>query len=179
MWRTRTRQLGLSAIIALALGLFGLGQPALATAADNPPITFSVDKPTATPGTTVSISMTFTNPEATYVRFAYQSLQPTWETVSYGMKFNFLTCKGDASVCEPGGAVNYTAPIAPGASRTVTMTYEVAADSPCVGNGTIGFYAYLHYEFDNGKNAKDGSYFSPTTAVQCAPSGAKAAHSHA
>jgi hypothetical protein len=42
--------------------------------------------------------------------------------------------------------MNPTAPIAPGASRTVSITYQVDPASACGGGHTIAFFIYTYRE---------------------------------
>ncbi|MFD0384959.1 hypothetical protein ACFQ2B_30065 [Streptomyces stramineus] len=135
MRRPTPGRLSLSAILAFVVALLGLAaQPA--SAADTPPMTIAVDKASATPGSTVTIKLTFTNDQSTNAQFVYQSIQPTWNTSSDpGLKYAFSECTGDTTSCtvaaKQSGAVSYSVPVLPGASRTVTLTYQVAADSAC------------------------------------------------
>ncbi|MER6996801.1 hypothetical protein [Streptomyces sp. NPDC000410] len=164
---THLRRFGLSAILASALVCFGMTQPA---AAETPDLSFTVDQATSAPGSTVSLTMTLTNNQATDVWFVYQSVQPTWPTTQRkDLKYSFVSCTSEGASCTGTGTtglgVNYEIPLAPGASRTVTLTYQIAADSGC--NGNIGFYSYLYYEYNNGQNVKDGIYNTPETRVTC------------
>ncbi|MEU3299266.1 MULTISPECIES: hypothetical protein [unclassified Streptomyces] len=166
---THLRRFGLSAVLAFALACFGMAQPA---GADTPDLSFTVDQPVATPGSTVSLTMTLTNNQATDVWFVYQSVQPTWMTTQRkDLKYSFVSCTAQGAACTGTGTtglgVNYEIPLAPGTSRTVTLTYQIAADSGC--NGTIAFYSYLYYEYNNGQSTKDGIHNTPETRVACAP----------
>ncbi|MFF9869564.1 hypothetical protein ACF1G0_29880 [Streptomyces sp. NPDC013953] len=167
MVTTHIRRLTLVAVLALATALLGLGSPA---AAAGPDLTITADRQTATPGSTVNLTMTLTNSQASDIWFVYQSVQPTWTTTQRkDLKYAFSSCVADGVTCSGTGTsslgVNYAIPIAPGASRTVTLTLDIAADSGC--NGTIGFYSYLYYEYDNGKAAQDGIVATPETRVVC------------
>ncbi|WP_329461706.1 hypothetical protein [Streptomyces sp. NBC_01431] len=172
---THLRRFSLAAVLTFALALFGLGQPA---SADTPDVAFSVDHATATPGTTVNLQMTFTNSQTTDVWFVYQSVQPTWQTTQRAdLKYTLASCTGQGVTCTGTGTttlgVSYSVPVAPGASRTVTIPVQIAATSGC--NGDIAFYSYVYYEFNNSQSHKDGVFNSPTTRVNCAtpaPAGA-------
>ncbi|PRH78286.1 hypothetical protein C6N75_15715 [Streptomyces solincola] len=171
---THLRRATLTALPALAALLIGIAQPAAAAgpAAAGPDLTFSVDQPTATPGSTVNLTMTFTNNQATDVWFVYQSVQPTWPTTQRpDLKYAFSSCTAQGVTCSGTGGtslgVNYAVPVPPGAQRTVDLAVTVAPDSGC--NGTIGFYSYLYYEYDNGQSVKDGVFTTPETRVVCAP----------
>ncbi|MEE1757502.1 hypothetical protein [Streptomyces sp. SP18CS02] len=166
---THLVRLALSSVLALTAVLLGLSQPA---AADAPDLTFTVDQPTALPGSTVNMTMTLTNNQATDIWFVYQSVQPTWPTTQRkDLKYAFTACTADGVSCTGAGTtslgVNYAIPLPPGATRTVALTLQIAADSGC--NGNIGFYSYLYYEYNNGQATKDGVFTTPETRVTCAP----------
>ncbi|MFE3323632.1 hypothetical protein [Streptomyces sp. NPDC059176] len=167
---THLRRFGLSAILAVVLACFSTAQPA---GAETPDLSFTIDQPVSAPGSTVSLTMTLTNNQATDIWFIYQSVQPTWTTTQRkDLKYSFASCTGEGASCSGTGTtslgVNYEIPIAPGTSRTVTLTYQIASDSGC--NGNIGFYSYFYYEYDSGQNHKDGIVNTPETRVACAPS---------
>lgn len=167
---THLRQIAFAAILAFAVALLGLAaQPA---SADTPDVAFTVDQPAVTPGSTVNVTMTLTNNQATDIGFVYQSIQPTWATSQRGdLKYTFTSCTSEGASCTGTGTtglgVRYTLPLAPGASRTVTLTFQIAADSGC--NGTIAFYSYIYYEYNGHQSSKDGIYNTPATQVNCAP----------
>ncbi|MGC5342326.1 hypothetical protein ACPXCE_08645 [Streptomyces sp. DT24] len=165
---THLRRFGLTAIIALALAMLGMAQPA--SADDTPDLSFAVAQTTATPGSSVDITMTLTNNQTTDIWFVYQSLQPTWLTAQRtDVKYSFTSCTSEGVTCTGTGTtslgVNYAIPLAPGASRTVTLTYQIAADSGC--NADIAFYSYLYYEYNYGQSVKDGTFNAPSTRVTC------------
>ncbi|WP_058041658.1 hypothetical protein [Streptomyces roseifaciens] len=173
MRRSLFGRLGLSATLASVVALLGLAQPA--SAADTPPMTVTVDKASATPGSTVSITLKFTNDQSTNTQFVYQSIQPTWSTSQDpALKYAFASCTGDVTSCnvtgKQSGSMNYAVPILPGASRTVTLTYNVAADSACGPSRRIEFYTYLYYEYQGGQAKKDGVN-SVGTDIACNTSG--------
>ncbi|MFF3456814.1 hypothetical protein ACFYXH_21265 [Streptomyces sp. NPDC002730] len=166
---THLRRIALAAVLAIAVALLGLAQPA---AADTPDLTFTVDQPVAAPGSTVNLTMTLTNNQATDVAFVYQSIQPTWATSQRSdLKYSFTSCTSEGATCTGTGTtglgVNYALPLAPGASRTVTLTFQIAPDSGC--NGSISFYSYLYYEYNGHQSAKDGIHNTPVTQVDCPP----------
>ncbi|MFK8844417.1 hypothetical protein [Streptomyces sp. Ac-502] len=169
---------GFAALLALVVSVLGLAGASPASAADTPALAFTVDKAQATPGSDVTVTMTFTNTGTADVRFVWQSFQPTWETSSAsGLKYTWKTCTADPGVtCTAGQGASYAVPIAPGATRTVTMTYTIGADSSC-GYPDVAFYSYVYTEFAGGQPAKDGTYFTPATRVICPttpPAGAQA-----
>jgi hypothetical protein len=127
-------------------------------------ITSSFDTQVAHPGDTVTLNVTFTNPETVDVIFTYLSVNWTWETVSDGTKFSTTGCTGQLSLCD-GHALNYTAPIAPGATRTATLTNVIAADSPCGESTNLSFFFYSYRESSAG--AFDLIENSPTVTVLC------------
>ncbi|MER5785199.1 hypothetical protein ABT104_26330 [Streptomyces mobaraensis] len=167
---TTRRRLGLSGLLALGIGLPGLvQQPASAAAA--PAMTITADKPSATPGSTVTLTMTFTNDQTTNTQFVYQSIQPTWATSQDpGLKYTFKSCTGEAVQCDVNGqtgVVRYNVPVIPGATRTVKLTYTIAADSACGPSRRIDLYSYVYYEYQGGQAKKDGVYTTGTD-VACA-----------
>ncbi|GAA0393849.1 hypothetical protein [Streptomyces luteireticuli] len=174
---TTRRRLGLSSVLALALGLPGLvAQPA--SAAPAAPMSISVDKASATPGSTVTITMTFTNDQQTNTQFVYQSIQPTWNTTQDpGLKYAFKSCTGETVQCDvngTSGTVRYIVPVIPGATRTVKLTYDIAADSACGPSRRIDFYSYVYYEFQGGQAKKDGVYNTGTDIACKTPAAAPA-----
>ncbi|MFE3073040.1 hypothetical protein [Streptomyces sp. NPDC059247] len=170
-----TRRLGLTVVLALCMGLFGLA-PA-ANAADPAPaqLTFSTSAATTTPGGTVNLSMTLTNNKNYDIWFVYQTIDPTWLTTQRpDLKYAFTGCtlagpSGSSSCSGTGPAnlgANYGATIPPGQSRTVTLTLQVAPDSGC--NGNIGFYSYFYAEFSDTTSVNGGPVYTPETRVLCA-----------
>ncbi|MBF6044540.1 hypothetical protein GO001_04785 [Streptomyces sp. NRRL B-1677] len=152
-------RLGLSATLASVVALMGMAPSA--SAADTPPMTVTSDKASASPGDTVTITLKFTNDQTTNTQFVYQSIQPTWNTSQDpALKYAFASCTGDVTRCDvtgkQSGSMNYNVPVLPGASRTVTLKYTVAADSACGPSRRIEFYTYLYYEYQGGQAKKDG-----------------------
>ncbi|MEU0664267.1 hypothetical protein ABZ508_14555 [Streptomyces lavendulocolor] len=173
---THLRNVTLTALLALAvvLGTSGSATAAEPAAAD---LTFTAGQQTVTPGSSVDLTMTFTNNQETDIWFVYQSVQPTWTTTQRkDLKYAFTACTSEGVTCSGTGTtslgVGYAVPLAPGATRTVTLTVQVAADSGC--NGNIGFYSYLYYEYNGGQATKDGLFTTPETRVACAPAAAAA-----
>ncbi|OIJ90063.1 hypothetical protein BIV25_32710 [Streptomyces sp. MUSC 14] len=168
------RRLGLTAVLAFVLALFGFAPGA---GADTAPaaLTFTADSATTTPGGTVKLSMTLTNNKTYDVLFVYQTIDPTWLTTQRpDLKYSFTGCSlataTGGTACSGTGPNNlgadYGATIPPGQSRTVTLTLQVAADSGC--NGNIGFYSYYYAEFSDGANTSGGPVYTPGTRVLCA-----------
>ncbi|QLJ02145.1 hypothetical protein HZZ00_14645 [Streptomyces sp. NEAU-sy36] len=170
------RRLGLTAVLAVVLAVFGLTSGA---SADTAPasLAFTTDSATTTPGGSVKLSMTLTNNKTYDVLFVYQTIDPTWLTTQRpDLKYSFTGCSlaavggGSATPCSGTGptnlGTNYGATIPPGQSRTVTLTLQVAADSGC--NGNIGFYSYFYAEFSDGTNTNGGPVYTPETRVLCA-----------
>ncbi|MFC5890910.1 hypothetical protein RMN57_34165 [Kitasatospora sp. CM 4170] len=160
---------GLAAILALVLGLLLSAAPAQA---DTPLLAVSSDKATATPGSSVTLTLTLTNPHDTPVQFVYQSVQPTYGTSqATGLKYAFSACGGNVGGCDTGatnGLVHHTVPVAAGATTTVTLTYDIAADSACGSGARIDFYTYLYYEYQSGAAADSGIFDVPGNEVTCA-----------
>ncbi|KOV65478.1 hypothetical protein [Streptomyces sp. MMG1121] len=169
------RRLGLTAVLAVVLAVFGFAPGA--SAADPAPaaLTFTTDSATTTPGGTVKLSMTITNNKTYDVLFVYQTIDPTWLTTQRpDLKYSFTGCSlagaaGDTSCSGTGPSnlgANYGATIPPGQSRTVTLTLQIAPDSGC--NGNIGFYSYYYAEFSDSTNTSGGPVYTPETRVLCA-----------
>ncbi|MFC9328567.1 hypothetical protein [Kitasatospora sp. NPDC057015] len=149
---TTFRRFGLSAILSLVLGLVFMAAPAHA---DSPALSVSASASTVSPGGSVSLSLTFTNVHDTPVQFIYQSVQPTWQTTQVaGLNFTLSS-----------NTVGYTAPVAPGASTTVTLSYQVAADSAC--GVRIDLYTYLYYEYQSGALTESTIQDLPGSDVVC------------
>jgi len=175
MRRTQRRRLGLAAVFALFLALFGLSPTA--SAADPAPadLTFSTDTASVLPGGTVQLSMTLTNNKTYDALFIYQTIDPTWLTTQRpDLKYSFTGCSlataAGSTPCTGTGPTdlggNYGTTIPPGQSRTVTLTLQIAADSGC--NGNIGFYSYFYAEFSDSTNTSAGPVYTPETRVACA-----------
>ncbi|MER0449487.1 hypothetical protein ABR738_33880 [Streptomyces sp. Edi4] len=168
MKMTRIAGLGLAAVLSCAGALlFGVGTPANADTAD---LTFSTDTASVTPGSTMELTITLTNTQSTDVRFVYQSIRPTWETSHQsGLKYSLASCRTQDGPCaDPGTgnlALSYAPPLAPGESRTVTLTYRVAPDSAC--GRDLGFSSYLYYEYGAGLFSTSDTYWSPVVRVEC------------
>lgn len=135
----------LATSLALALGVVA-APPAMA---GPNPLTWSVDKTVAQAGDDVTVTVTFTNPEAVPVTFSYLSVNPTFATWFYYHDFAITGCGGDVNSCwlgqpQPIAAfTTLTAPIAPGATRTFEVTYHVSATTAC---GAVEFFFYTYRE---------------------------------
>lgn len=142
---THLRQIAFAAILAFAVALLGLAaQPA---SADTPDVAFTVDQPAVTPGSTVNVTMTLTNNQATDIGFVYQSIQPTWATSQRGdLKYTFTSCTSEGASCTGTGTtgleVRYTlpwppAPAVPSRSRSRSRpTPAATAPSPSTRTST-------------------------------------------
>ncbi|WP_344607035.1 hypothetical protein [Streptomyces glaucus] len=168
------RRLGLTAVLALALAVFGLAPSASAAEPAPAELTFATDTATTTPGGTVNLSMTLTNNKTYDLWFVYQTIDPTWLTtqrpdLKYAITGCSLATAAGPTACSGTGptdlGTNYGAPVPPGQSRTVTLTLQIAADSGC--NGNIGFYSYFYAEFSDGTNTSGGPVHTPETRVLC------------
>lgn len=165
----KRRPILFAALACTALVIGTLAGPVAPASADPNPLTSSVDMYFAHPGETVTLTVTFTNHQAVPVTFSYLSVNPIYATWSSELEFAMTSCTGDVSSCwfgqpEPIAAfMNPTSPLAPGASRTVTITYDIAPDSPC--GQYIGFFFYIYRESSAGNFADvpDG----PDTMVLC------------
>ncbi|MEU6062226.1 hypothetical protein [Streptomyces sp. NPDC047097] len=174
---THLTRASLTALLALAALLLGTALPAAAApraAAAGPDLVFTTSQATATPGSTVNVTMTFTNNQDTDVWFVYQSIQPTWPTTQRpDLKYSFDSCTAQGVTCSGTGGtslgVNYAVPVPPGAQRSVDIALTIVPDSGC--NGYIGFYSYLYYEYNGGQSSKDGVVSTPETRIVCAPAG--------
>lgn len=141
-----------------------LGVLSAAPAKADAVVTSGFDTEVAHPGDTVTLHVAFTNPENVDVTFTYLSVNWTWDTVTDGTKFSNTGCTGEISFCD-GNALHYTAPIAPGATRTATLTYQIATDSPCGEGKNISFFFYNYRESTAG--AFDLIADSPAVTVLC------------
>lgn len=141
--------------IAPVLGVLS-AEPATADSV----ITSSFDTETAHPGDTVALTVTFTNPESVDVTFAYLGWIESWPSIYSGLKFTDTGCTGEITSCN-----HYTVPIAPGASRSVTRTFAIAADSPCGETMPLAFNLYSYRESTAG--AFDLIVSSPSVIVLC------------
>uniref|UniRef100_A0AAU2UYK0 Uncharacterized protein n=1 Tax=Streptomyces sp. NBC_00003 TaxID=2903608 RepID=A0AAU2UYK0_9ACTN len=165
---TRLVGLGLAAVLTcVGALLFSVDTPANADTAD---LTFSTDRDAVTPGSTVDLTMTLTNTQSTEIRFVYQSIQPTWDTSGRpGLKYALVSCEAAAADCKDAArlGLNYGVPLAPGASRTVTLTYRIGADSAC--GHSLSFSSYLYYEYGSGLFSASDTYRTPDIRVDCPP----------
>ncbi|MEV0536959.1 hypothetical protein [Kitasatospora sp. NPDC050463] len=168
MRRTHVSRLGIAAILALVVGLLLSAAPARA---DTPLLSVSSDRATATPGSSVTLTLTLTNPHDTPVQFVYQSVQPTYTTTQVaGLAYAFSACGGAVGACDTGstsGLVHHTVPVAAGASTTVTLTYDIGAGSVCGAGTRIDFYTYLYYEYQSGAASDSGIFEVPGNEVVC------------
>lgn len=152
--------------VVLALAMIVSIAPA---SADDAVVSTSVDKSTVAVGGSVTMTVTFTNPDASTITFDYLSIIPTFTTWStYGMIFDFTGCTGDVTWCgslgAEGEAVHHTVPIAAGDSRTVYFTYQVAANSPC-GGVSVGLVVYSYREDAQGDTSDETN--TVATGVTC------------
>ncbi|MEU3569509.1 hypothetical protein AB0E96_13945 [Kitasatospora sp. NPDC036755] len=149
----------LGAILAavLALGAIFGANPASAAVRDDGPITgfsASVDKKTAAPGDDLTLTLSLTNTETIPIVFAYEYIEPNWPTSSYRNAFAITGCGGDQTDCTvaPSGdfvSFHPTAPIPPGATRTVTATVRIVSPLPWSVPLRLNWtpYAYAEYGY--------------------------------
>ncbi|WP_159400669.1 hypothetical protein [Streptomyces sp. XY431] len=174
------RRVRLVVALTLFLTLLGFGRQAFA-AADPPPPSFAitVDRSTVVPGEAAAVSVTFTNREATPVSFLFATVtaSDTGPVGSTGLARDFSGCVG-ASWCDTWQTsylrYNLTAPavpVAPGDSRTVTLSFRYAPGVDCtLGAGVRFFVYYFYYEHGQGsyQGAEDSSPAAATRLV-CPP----------
>jgi hypothetical protein len=128
-------------------------------------ITSSFDTEFAHPGDTVNLTVTFTNPETVDVTFAYLGVSQTWRSQIDGTKYSVTGCTGEISWCDIN-ALHFTAPIAPGATRTATLTYQIAPDSACAEYVHFEFFLYNYRESTAGAFGGIANY-TPSVIVLC------------
>ncbi len=123
-----TRRLGLTAVLALFLAVFGLAPAASASASLAPAeLSFSTDAATTTPGGTVNLSMTLTNNKTHDIWFVYQTIDPTWLTTQRpDLKYSFSGC----SLAGPGGSTPAPAPAPPTSAATTGPPCRPARAGP-------------------------------------------------
>ncbi|MFJ4095177.1 hypothetical protein ACIPYS_26610 [Kitasatospora sp. NPDC089913] len=153
------RRVRLVAALTLFLTLMGFGRQAFAVADPPAPrFTMSVDRTTVAPGQAANVTVTFTNRESGPVNFLYATVTPDFfvPAGSGVAPYAFTGCTA-ASWCGPnqfGFSYNLTAPqapVAPGESRTVTVSFRFAPDADCAWVTKVGFYlSYVYYEYDQG-----------------------------
>lgn len=149
----------LLSLLAAGIALLGLAgaTPASADAPPLPlPLILQVDKTTAHPGDSVTLTLTMVNTESTPIVFGYQYMQPGWPGNQWNddlVKYAFTSCTGDQSTCVTTGHTawfHWAAPVAPGDHEVVRLTYTIAPDSYCNPGLYIDWSPYLYYEFDGG-----------------------------
>lgn len=140
------------------------GVIAVDPASATPIVSASFEVATAHPGEIVALDVTFTNPETVDVIFTYSSVNQSYDTMTDGTRYSNTGCTGQVSWCN-GGAFHFSAPIAPGASRSATLTYQIAADSPCGENVGLAFFFYNDRESAAGP--ADGIAGSPVVTIVC------------
>ncbi|MFG3054626.1 hypothetical protein ACGFZP_27225 [Kitasatospora sp. NPDC048239] len=134
----------------------------------------SVDRHTATAGTLLTISLSLTNTESTDINFAYEFIQPTWPENEALNTYAIVSCTGDTVDCthtDKQASLHLTAPIPPGATRTVTLGVQIASDLSCSGQRNLNWAPYIYYEFDNATQVKDEIWMyglpSLQTTISC------------
>ncbi|MER6302130.1 hypothetical protein ABT247_21575 [Kitasatospora sp. NPDC001539] len=141
-------RLGAILLALLGLGVFFAAQPASAAVGG---ATFAVDRATAKPGDQLILTLSLTNTETTDISFAYEYIQPIWPANQLNGAFTVVGCGGDSTDCSFGGnnaAWHFAAPIAPGATRAVTVTVRIS-DTP-TWSGTpysLNWAPYLYVEY--------------------------------
>ncbi|MFE4512961.1 hypothetical protein ACFRMQ_02020 [Kitasatospora sp. NPDC056783] len=153
---TAFRMRRIATTLALLLGVVGalVASPASAAAAD-PRITYSVDKPVVRPGETFTVSMALRNTETTGVVFAYQYIEANYPLNTWSGIIEVIDCGGDIADCShtaKSATFHPRVPIAPGDSRTVTLTVRAlpaTGTSPAPGvTQPVNWNPYYYYEYD-------------------------------
>jgi hypothetical protein len=134
----------LTALLVGGLSAACLMLPAAAASAGPDPFTITTSNATPAPGDQVTITVSFTNPSASDVVYAYLALHPTVGATNWTR----VSCAGDINGCTgtdgTDQALTYTVPIAPGATRTASLVLKVKQSAPL--DSTISFDTYSHYE---------------------------------
>lgn len=138
----RPTRFALCASLLLALGSLVGAPPAAAD--PPPPVTYQWDVAELHPGDTANLDITFTNPHQDDVVFVYMSLNTHYDMIVAGPRWDWLGCTGDAAAndCPTHPYV----PIAPGDSRTMTVSIRIEDDSPCGEPITVHFFSYIYWE---------------------------------
>lgn len=166
--KTRLRR-RLLVLIAAALTILGLTTtPAFADA--TPEVSLSMGATSVAVGQTFTVTVQFTNAQTTDINFIYQSLSPDWTTSQEtGLSYAAQSCAGSDSWCDLAGqTVEWydSPPIAPAASQSVTLTYEVLPGSACGANTiTLDFYDYDEYNSDT--NNESALFATAPVNVTC------------
>lgn len=142
------QRLGVILAAILGFGVFFAAQPASAAVSGT---TFAVDKSTAKAGDQLTLTLSLTNSENSPIYFAYEAVQPTWPANTQPGAFTVVGCTGDTSDCVTNGNsanFHFNAPIAPGATKSVTLTVKIT-DAPAWGTApyTLNWAPYVYYEF--------------------------------
>ncbi|MEV7772882.1 hypothetical protein [Kitasatospora sp. NPDC086791] len=141
------QRLGVILAAILGLGLLFATQPASAAVNGT---AFAVNKSTANPGDQLTLTLSLTNNETTDISFAYEFIQPIWPANQQVGAFTVIGCGGDNTDCAFGGNNahwHFTAPIAPGATRTVTVTVQITATPAWTGQYTLNWAPYVYVEY--------------------------------
>ncbi|MFI8457238.1 hypothetical protein [Kitasatospora sp. NPDC085464] len=143
------QRLGVILAAILGLGLLFAAQPASAAVSGT---AFAVDKSTAKAGDQLTLTLSLTNTETSDIYFAYEAVQPTWPANSQAGAFTVTGCTGDTVDCVINGNsanFHFDAPIAPGATKTVTLTVKISDTPPWSATTpyTVNWAPYVYYEF--------------------------------
>ncbi len=156
--------------IALLLGVGSAMTTSPASAAERWD-TYSADRSTIRPGETFTITMTLTNSETTDISFVYEYVEPLWPLNTTTNRITVTGCGGDVADCTVSGLTakfHPRVPIAPGDSRSVTLTVQaLPASSPTPGEiVSTGWNPYIYYEYDRTPTGsflyRHGGPFNPT-----------------
>ncbi|MBO1417471.1 hypothetical protein [Streptomyces sp. FH025] len=113
---------------------------------------FSVDKKTAAPGDRLTLTLSLTNTETNAISFAYVHIQPTWPTNQRQDVVTPIGCGGESTDCTFGGfnsnaAFHLRTPIAPGDTRTVTVTVQITSTPTWTGPYVLNLAPYVYAEY--------------------------------
>jgi hypothetical protein len=161
--------------LALVAGAMAVGAllPLATPAGADPdgPLAWSVSHAEARPGDTVTLTITFTNPEAVPVTFGYMSVYPTWQTQTSDVVYGMVDCRGDVTSCwwpHPTARIAYAmhlqAPIPAGGSRTVEVDVAIDPASAC-GGRYVHLYLYAYRESTAGSS--DQVLPGPNVHIAC------------
>jgi hypothetical protein len=153
-----------SVLLATCLLTLGLAAAPASAVDSASALVTTVDKASALPGDTVTITMTFTNVQSTEVDFVYIGHIEMYNSITSNVRYTMVGCSGNIVRC-PGDTTFFLSPVAPGDTRTQTETFQIQPDSGCGESVSVSEVFYLYYEFAGGP--WDGLVAGFTTAIPC------------
>ncbi|MFJ9948100.1 hypothetical protein [Kitasatospora sp. NPDC091207] len=144
----RIRRIASTLALVLGVGIAMISTPA--SAAETYGHTYVVDRHTAGSGDTLTVTISLTNTESTDLSFAYEFVQPAWPLNETHGLIQVTACGGDVADCTIGemtAAFHPRLPIAPGDTRTMTMTIKVIERAPGTGQLKVNWATYSYYEY--------------------------------